>query len=266
MVTVTCAEERWENMMTGSVQLRLIEKDFKQRIRDSLGEEMCTGIHEIQVIPIPVTDPRFQTVTKKEHFLSSKTSMGIDFMLLGKAQTKRRYMSEIYVLSALSVSSTVAPVFIEAAIIVDTPTPYPLFFSKKSLLGEGPLTDLLTVDERLGSIIMLVSENHNTFVDQGNRRIKINLDMEFKVGIIPMKNRTLVAMRSLAGFSYGLDDLVGVVHVFNYGIQRPAIEILGRLAFYVQHLAYDGVPSQSEDSEFLIGKVLHSVGMLKEGE
>ncbi|MHA1906487.1 MAG: hypothetical protein ACW98Y_04270 [Candidatus Thorarchaeota archaeon] len=250
--------------MTGRTQLRLIEKDFKQRIRDSLGEEMCTGINDIQVIPIPVTDPRFQTVTKKEHFLSSKTSMGIDLMLLGKAQTKQRYLSDLYVLAALSFSSAVAPVFIEAGIIVNAPSPFPLFFSKKNLHGEGPLTDLLSADERFNSLMMLVNENYSSLVDHGNSRIKMNLDMEFNGGIIPMKNQTLVAMRSLAGFNYGIESLVGVVNVFNYGIQRSAIEILGRLAFYVKHLAYEGSPSPSEDSYFLIGNVLHSLGILQE--
>jgi hypothetical protein len=257
-------EELWEMRMMTNVKLRLIETDFKKRICASLGEEISTGTEGVQVIPIPMNDSRFQTTTKKEHFLSTKTSMGIDFLLLGKAATKLRYIPEMYFLAAMSMSHALVPLFVEASTVLSIPTPNAIQVRKKGIQGDGPVADLLTADQRLNVVLSFVKEKQDSHVSYGNHQIRLNYGMDF-IGIInPWGSKTLVSIRSLPGFSYGIENLAGIASVFNYGIQRPTIEVLGRLALYVLHLAYTGEPGEPVDSTLLIDRILPSVGVLQE--
>ncbi len=245
-------------------KIRLLETDFKKRIAASLGESLCRGVEDIQVIPIPIDDPTYQTRSWKEHFFSTKTEMGLDLILFAKTITTRHYMSPFYALAALSVSNTVVPIFVEGALILDSPTPFPILVNKKGLNGRGPVQDLVRVDNRFRILLESIKDEVRERIPVGNTNIRLNLDMSFETGVFPLEAKTVIGMRSLADCGGFFDNLAGVLQVLSYGFPRPTIELLGRLAYYTKHLDYSGKPHEQIEDRFLIQELLKTTGILQE--
>jgi len=261
---VNCVSQRGRKSVASRTKIGLLERDFKKRVHDSLGKDFSRAGDYIQVISMPIDDPRFHTSSRKKHLVSTQTSMGLDLLLFAKVATHKSYIPTIYAMSALSVSSSIVPVFVEAATIIDSKSPFPVMISKYKKKGKGPVYDLVKVDSRFQKLLRLIKEKASLLADVGNRRVRLKMDMSFETGIIPMGTKSLIAMRCLADYQGNVDTLGGLLPVFNYGFPRPALELMGRLAYYTKYLAYSGPANEDVEQHFLIQKVLDATGVLEE--
>ena len=250
--------------MFGRTEIGLLERDFLKRVHASLGDGFSRGTQHIEVSSLPVDDPRIHSTSHREHFLSTKTSLGLDLILYARVPTHKSYIPMLYAIAALSISRTIAPVFLEAATIIKGTSPFSLHITKDAVESIGPVSNLIEVDSRFQNLLQYIKVKGTSYTKLSNTRVSLDLDMPFEIGVIPIGERTMIAMRCVAEFRGGLDNVGGVLPVFNYGFPRPALEMMGRLAYYTEYLNYSGLSGARSKHSFLIEKVLQAKRVLEE--
>jgi hypothetical protein len=243
-----------------------IARDFGIRIRDSLGN-MSLSAAGIQTQTLGVSDPRFQSSQESRFLLGKKTSLGIEAIAVGNATTKPKYMSPLHAMALIAAGSGIlTATTIELGAIVDVETPFVIRVEKEGITGEGPIRDLLSVDERFQRLV----EIHEERVDiSGGRTINVRMNWEipFLGQVIPQGKKTLVTLRSIPKLSLETTHVRGAARAFEYWIPRTAIEMVGRMAYYV---AYGGnmtseTRSELEPESAMMQQYLMSAGYLEEG-
>lgn len=251
--------------MSVRTKIGVLERDFLKRVHASLGDGFSRGSERIEVSSLPVDDPHFQTTSHKEHFRSTKTSMGLDLIIYARVPTYKSYIPILYAIAALSISRTIAPVFLEAATIIEGTSPFSLYITKDLIESNGPISNLIDVDSRFQNLLRHIKVKGTAYEKFSGISVNLDVDMPFEIGVIPKGTRTMIAMRCVAEFRGRLDNVAGLFPVFNYGFPRPALEMMGRLAYYTEYLNYSGISGErSSRYSFLIEKVLQAKGVLEE--
>ncbi len=243
-----------------------IARDFGHRLSGSLGD-LALSPAGVETQTMGVSDQRLRSSQKSRPFLGKKTSLGVEAIVVGKATTKPKYMSPLYAMALIGVGSGIlTATAVELGVIVDVQTPFTIRVEKQGIKGDGPISDLLGVDERFQRLIDLHEEKVSI---SGGRTVKVRMNWEVPLlgQVIPKGNKTLITLQSIPKLSLEITHVRGAARAFVYWIPRTAIELAGRMAYYVRYGRdmFSELPDELESETTLMQQYLVSAGYLEEG-